>query len=228
MSMTSHQTTLPAGPVVDSLRVGSLTVAAIFARPEATGGSPSGETMRLAEMLVAATVGVPHRFVRVATLSPSGRPVAALRSPQPAPFVSVSHVEGLIGAAASGDGPIGIDIVAPNSADDGLDLFFSAEELSFRTDGFGPVRAMLWAAKEAAYKASQLDAEYRPRQIEIQALSPRGFEWVICTPYRNASGVGSFAMVAGHVVAFAAMSVAGSLAARHTTKPLLQETARCF
>ena len=184
--------------------------------------------MRLAEMLVAATVGVPHRFVRVATLSPSGRPVAALRSPQPAPFVSVSHVEGLSGAAASGDGPIGIDIVAPNSADDGLDLFFSAEELSFRTDGFGPVRAMLWAAKEDAYKASQLDAEYLPREIEIQALSPRGFEWVICTPYRNASGVGSFAMVAGHVVAFAAMSVAGSLAARHTTKPLLQETARCF
>ena len=184
--------------------------------------------MRLAEMLVAATAGVHHRFVRVAALSPSGRPVAALSSPKPAPFVSISHAEGLIGAAASGDGPIGMDIVSPNSAGDGLDFFFSAKELSFRADGFGDVRAMLWAAKEAAYKASQLDAEYRPRQVKIRALSPRGFEWVICTPYRNVSGAGSFAMVAGHVVAFAAMSVAGSAAARYTAKPLLQETAGCF
>jgi hypothetical protein len=116
----------------------------------------------------------------------------------------VSHVRGLLGAAASTDGQVGLDIVDPAAAGRALDAFFTPDELTLMPDDMGLLRALLWGAKEAAYKAARLDTEFRPRRVTIESLSPNGFSWVVRERHAVVTGVGRFATVGRYVVAIAA------------------------
>jgi hypothetical protein len=200
--------TLPSGRICRGLRVGCWTVAAVFERPLAWCESPSAESGRLAEDLVAATLGVAGADVRVAALPPTGRPVARVAGREQGPSVSVSHVRGLLGAAVCTDARVGLDIVDPADAGRALDAFFSPDELALMPDDVGLLRALLWAAKEAAYKAARFDAEFRPRQVTIESLSPTGFGWSVRDRDAEVSGAGRFAAVGRHVVAIAATAAA--------------------
>ena len=200
---------LPCGRICRGLRVADWTVAVLFERPLARSGSPSAECGRLAEDLVAATLGVGGTEVRVAALQPTGRPVARVAGRGVAPSVSVAHVRGLIGAAVCTAGHVGLDIVHPADAGPALDAFFSPAELAVMPDDLGLARPLLWAAKEAAFKAARLDVGFRPRQFEIEELSPDGFSWRVRGRTPAVAGAGRFFTVARHVVALAATSAAG-------------------
>lgn len=193
---------LPVGRICARLRVGGAAVHATFVKPAAPRDASSAAAMRLAESLVVAAVGLPRESVRVAALPPSGAPVAAVHESVASPWISVSHVTSLIGAAASTEASVGLDIVAPGSAGRGLDVFFSAEERRLAVES-SPWRAMLWAAKEAAYKAARMDVAFQPLEIRILGLSPHGFAWLMHGPVRQVAGHGRLASVAGHVVAVA-------------------------
>ncbi|MFN9369697.1 MAG: 4'-phosphopantetheinyl transferase superfamily protein [Planctomycetia bacterium] len=195
---------LPVGRVCRGLTVGPATIDVVFARPAAGSECRSGATMRLAEELGATAVHRPRGLVRVAALPPSGRPVATIAGTHAGPRVSVSHVAGLLGAAVSLDGSPGLDIVDPATAGRGLDAFLTPDELALLPDDTGLVRGLLWAAKEAAFKAAALDVEFRPLSVAIESLTPGGFAWTLAGPFGHVAGVGRFAAVAGHVVALAA------------------------
>lgn len=195
---------VPVGRVCRGLQVGPASIDVVFARPGAALESPSAATMRLAEELVAATLGRPRASIRVAALPPSGRPVAVIGGREGAVRVSVSHVSGLLGAAVALDAAVGLDIVEPAAAGRGLDAFLTPDELALMRDNQGLVRGLLWAAKEAAFKAARLDVEFRPRTITIESLSPGGFVWTLDAAFGRVAGAGAFAAVAGHVVALAA------------------------
>lgn len=195
---------LPVGRVCRGLDVGGLVVAAVFELPTGDAESLSGASLRLAEDLVATLLSTPCAAVRVAGLAPSGRPVARVAGMSSGPAVSVSHVRGLLGAAASTDGQVGLDIVDPAAAGRALDAFFTPDELTLMPDDMGLLRALLWGAKEAAYKAARLDTEFRPRRVTIESLSPNGFSWVVRERHAVVTGVGRFATVGRYVVAIAA------------------------
>jgi hypothetical protein len=187
----------------DSLAIGDRTARVAFARP-AGGRQPlSGETLWLAEGLVAATASVPRSEVRVARLAPSGRPSARVAGMDRAPSVSVSHVRGLYGAAVSTDGAVGLDLVDPVEAGPGLDVFFSPDELAALRDDTAAMRPRLWAAKESAYKAARLDAAFHPRQVAIGAISGHGFSWTVRDRHAAVHGRGVFGTVGRHVWAVA-------------------------
>lgn len=198
--------TLPCGRICRGLRVEDWTVAAVFERPLARCDAPSAECGRLAEDLVAATLGVAGTDVRVAGLQPTGRPVARVAGRERGPSVSVSHVRGLIGAAVCTAGQVGLDIVDPADVGRTLDVFFTPDELALMPDDVGLVRTLLWAAKEAAYKAARLDVAFRPRQVAIEGLSAAGFTWRVRDRATAVVGAGRFAMVGRHVVGIAATS----------------------
>jgi hypothetical protein len=195
---------LPVGRVCHGLDVGCWAVAAVFEPPFGGVESLSGAALRLAEDLVATLLSAPGAGVRVAGLAPSGRPVVSVAGMSSGPSVSVSHVSGLLGAAVSTDGQVGLDIVDPADAGRALDVFFSPDELALMPDDLGLLRALLWAAKEAAYKAARLDTEFRPRHVTIESLSPNGFSWVVRDRHALVAGAGRFATVGRHVVAIAA------------------------
>lgn len=195
---------LPVGRVCRGLDVGGWAVAAVFEPPFGGVESLSGAALRLAEDLVATLLSTPCAAVRVAGLAPSGRPVARVAGMSSGPAVSVSHVRGLLGAAASTDGQVGLDIVDPAAAGRALDAFFTPDELTLMPDDMGLLRALLWGAKEAAYKAARLDTEFRPRRVTIESLSPNGFSWVVRERHAVVTGVGRFATVGRYVVAIAA------------------------
>jgi hypothetical protein len=195
---------LPVGRVCRGLDVGGWAVAAVFESPFGGVESLSGAALRLAEDLVATLLSAPGAAVRVAGLAPSGRPVVSVAGISSGHSVSVSHVSGLLGAAVSTDGQVGLDIVDPADAGRALDVFFSPDELALMPDDLGLLRALLWAAKEAAYKAARLDAEFRPRYVTIESLSPNGFSWVVRERHAVVTGTGRFATVGRHVVAIAA------------------------
>lgn len=200
--------TLPCGRICRGLLVENQPVAVLFERPLTRCEPPSAECSRLAEDLVAATLGVGGADVRVAGLQPTGRPVALVTGRQQSPSVSVAHVRGLIGAAACAAAQVGLDIVDPTDVSSALDMFFNPDEFPPMPDDTGLVRALLWAAKEAAYKSARLDVEFRPRRITIDSLSPRGFAWSLRDRATKVVGAGRFAMVGRHVVAIAATAAA--------------------
>ena len=194
---------LPVGRICLGVDVGGRRIDAVFARQPGDAEPLSGATQRLAEELVAATCGVPVRRVRVAGLAPSGRPTARVAGRDRVPCVSVSHVRGLIGAAVCGHGSVGLDIVDPADAGRRLDVFFSPAELALACDDHGLLRAMLWSAKEAAFKAARRDAEFRPRHVSVDGMSPGGFAWTVRDHHAVSSGTGAFATVDRCIVAIA-------------------------
>lgn len=218
---------LPLGHTVRGLCVGGWTVDLAIEAPHGVAESLSGHAMRLAEKLVAGAVGTPSAAVRVAALSPSGRPVAAVGGVPWVPTVSISHVSGLVGAAVSVDGAVGIDLVVPADAGRGLDLFLSADELALLPDECGLLRGLLWAAKEAAFKAARLDIVFRPRDVEIRSLSVNEFQWTVHGLHGAVHGAGRFAAASGILVAIAATSRDGRDADGGVARPANREPALC-
>lgn len=163
----------------------------------------SAAAARLAEQLVAAHIGCERRLVRVAALPPSGRPVATVQGRGATVSVSVSHVGGLFGAAVCGTASVGLDIVDPAEAGPALDAWFTPDELALFPDGDGLLRARLWAAKEAAFKAAGLDDGFRPRGVAIGQLDMRGFCWTVRGQHRRMDGRGVFTMACTSIVAIA-------------------------
>lgn len=171
---------------------------------ETMQGEPaSAEAARLAEDLVAAWLGWEDCTVRVAALMPTGRPVAMVRGCSAKVSVSVSHIGGMIAAAACGEAGVGIDIVDPAQAGRGLDIWFTPDELALLPDDDGLLRARLWGAKEAAFKAARLDEGFRPCSVELDDLGPTGFRWHVRGEHGTVSGQGVFTVAGMHLVAVA-------------------------
>lgn len=181
----------------------------------AEGAGTSAEAARLAEALVAARVECERALVRVAALMPSGRPLAMVRGGSAAICVSLSHSGRMIGAAVCATAGVGLDIVDPAEAGRGLDVWFTPDELALIPDEDGLLRARLWAAKEAAFKAARLDDEFRPRVVKIEDLGRTSFRWSVRGQHGRVSGRGIFTVAGMHLVA---ISVAGAtpVADRHT------------
>jgi hypothetical protein len=169
----------------------------------AEGGGVSGEAARLAEDLVAARIGCERRLIRVAALMPSGRPVAMVRGRSAALSVSVSHIGSMIAAAVCGTADVGIDIVDPAEAGRSLDVWFTPDELALLPDEDGLLRARLWGAKEAAFKAACIDDGFRPCSVEIDHLGCTGFRWSVRGEHGPVCGQGIFTVAGMHLVAIA-------------------------
>lgn len=195
---------LHVGRICRVMHVGPCTAHVLLDVPRCVGEPLSGETLRLAEELASTTQTVEAGRVRVASLLPSGRPVATVEGVAADFFVSTSHVGGLLGAAVSSHAQVGLDIVDPAEAGRVLDIWFTPDELALLPDDHGLLRAMLWSAKEAAYKAARLDTEFRPRMVVIESLSANAFEWRLRDGHATVHGAGCFATVGRYVVALAA------------------------
>lgn len=189
------------------LRVGPWSVAVALGRTDERQASPSRAATRLAEALVAELIGRAAERVRVASLPPSGRPVAVVDGEAHPVSLTISHVPGLVGAAACETAWVGIDIVDPAEAGRGLDIWFTPDELALLPDDDGSLRARLWAAKEAAYKACRFDAGFSPRSVTIDALTGSGFSWTARHRFGDVLGPGRFTSLGRHVVAVAAAPV---------------------
>lgn len=177
----------------------------------AKDAAASAEAARLAENLVAARIGCDRRLVRIAALMPSGRPVAMVRGRAAPISVSLSHTGRLCGAAAGGAAGIGLDMVDPGEAGCALDVWFTPDELARVPDDDGLLRARLWGAKEAAFKAARLDDGFRPCSVEIEDLCRIGFRWRVRGAHGSVCGQGIFTVAGMHLVAIAV--AADSLAA---------------
>lgn len=204
--MIGHAVTrsLPLNGASHRMRVGPWIVDAVCAVPADRHESHSGLAARLAEELVATRLGVPRETVRVAIVPPSGRPVALVQGVVAGIAVSLSHVREVVAAAASVQATVGIDVVDPAEAGRHLDAFFTPDELGLVPDECGLLRAQLWSAKEAAYKAARLDVGFSPRAVAIESLSGNEFDWVVSGPHRLVRGRGGFVWAGRHVVAIAA------------------------
>lgn len=192
----------------------------------ATGAAASAEAARLAEHLVAARIGCERRLVRVAALMPSGRPVATARGRLAAISVSVSHTGRLCGAAVGGAAGIGLDIVDPTEAGCALDVWLTPDERAWFPDDDGLLRARLWGAKEAAFKAARLDDGFRPRSVNIDALDRIGFRWRVRATHGPVCGQGIFAVAGMHLVAIA-IATGSPDAAGFRSSPSSSEPAGC-
>ena len=218
---------LPIDRVRRGLRVGPWLVDVLCNEPLDGLDLLSGEMFRLAEDLAFLSQGLDAGAVRVASLAPSGRPVATVAG-EPAPFfISVSHVRGLVGAAVCDAAWVGIDIVDPADAGRSLDLWFTPDELALLPDDHGLLRAMLWAAKEAAYKAARLDTEFRPRTVTIESLSPQAFEWLVRDGRAEVRGDGCFVTASRHMVAIAATPISDVAGSVVNDRSCTREPAAC-
>lgn len=156
---------------------------------ESSGGRhlESGQARRAMEQLAARHA---QDSIRVATLTPSGRPIAIQNGDKAGVQVSASHTGGLIAAAGrKGSRGVGVDLVDPLSAGPGLDWW---AEASGHADKSPAMRSHFWAAREAAYKAAQLDIPFAPAAIHVAMLSDEGFAWRIGTPSGPIAGRGRF------------------------------------
>lgn len=175
---------------------------AVVSRAEAAEGSASALARRAAERLAATLPGLVGRSLRVASLPPSGRPVLLVDGRAGREAVSLAHADGLVAAVVCPDAAVGIDLVDPAEAGRGLDFWFTPDELGLEPDE-GLLRARLWAAKEAGYKAAALDVPLAASTVTIQALAPREFRFVARSPGRLVAGTGRFLAAGRHVVAIA-------------------------
>jgi 4'-phosphopantetheinyl transferase EntD len=188
------------GAVADRIErgliVGAWSVEIGIATP-APGESLSSAARRLAERVVAEVTGLPVAGVRVASLLPSGRPIVASDDGLLALAVSVAHERRLVCAAVCAGAGIGIDVVDISAARAGLDSWLNDAERAAAST------AMIWAAKEAAYKAAGLDAVFRPLGVAVEPSDDGTFAWTLRDDWRTVSGMGRFLEVGCHLVAVA-------------------------
>jgi phosphopantetheinyl transferase (holo-ACP synthase) len=193
-----------SGRIVRDLAFGGHLVAVAIERLPDGDHPASAAGSRLAEQLAADCLHLPRAAVRVAALSPTGRPIVRVRGHAADVAVSISHAAGLVAAGASVSVAVGLDIVDPADAGRGLDAWFTPDELALVPDDEGLVRGLLWAAKEAAFKAARLDTELRRDTVAIGSLTPHGFAWSARTAWREVEGTGRFIHVGRRIVAVAA------------------------
>jgi 4'-phosphopantetheinyl transferase EntD len=198
---------MTAAAVVATGRVGLKIVVGGWAVDVATvvpapGESLSAAARRLAERIVAGRHGLPAGAVRVASLLPSGRPIVSDDSGVMALSVSMAHERGLVGAAVCEGAGVGIDIVDTTVARTGLDHWLVDAELAAASPG------MVWAAKEAAYKAAGLDATFRPLRVTIAPSGDGSFSWTLRDDWRSAAGVGRFLEAGRYLLAVACTDTA--------------------
>ena len=188
------------GAVADRIErgliVGAWSVEIGIATP-APGESLSGAARRLAERVVAEVTGLPAAGVRVASLLPSGRPIVTSDDGLLSLAVSVAHERRLVCAAVCAGAGIGIDVVDTSAARAGLDSWLNDAERAAASP------AMIWAAKEAAYKAAGLDAVFRPLGVAVEPSDDGTFAWTLRDDWRTVSGMGRFLEVGCHLVAVA-------------------------
>lgn len=188
------------GAVADRIErglvVGAWSVEIAIATPF-PGESLSSAAMRLAEWVVAGVTGLPVAVVRVASLLPSGRPIVASDDGPLALAVSVAHERRLVCAAVCAGAGIGIDVVDTSAARAGIDYWLDDAERAAASP------AMIWAAKEAAYKAAGLDAVFRPLGVAVEPSDDGTFAWTLRDDWRTVSGTGRFLEVGCHLVAVA-------------------------
>jgi len=139
--------------------------------------------------------------VRVATLLPSGRPVVSADSGVMRLSVSMAHERGLVGAAVCAEAGVGIDIVDTTVVRAGLDHWLVGAERAAASPG------MVWAAKEAAYKAAGLDAAFRPLRVSVEPVGDGTFSWTLRDEWREASGTGRFLEAGRYLLAVACAPV---------------------
>jgi len=178
---------------------------------ESSGGRhlESGQARRAMEQLAARHA---QDSIRVATLTPSGRPVALRSGDLAGMQVSASHAGGLIVAACrTGSKGVGVDLVDPLSVGPGLDWWEGTDSTSLKTNH---ERVLSWAAREAAYKAARLDAPFAPAAIHVTMLSDDGFAWKIGTPGGPIAGRGCFFRAGDSLLAVAVEQQAVSTAKR--------------
>lgn len=200
---------IPVGGRVSRVSIDGWIADVACAHPDA-GVAVAGAARRLAEALVAASVGVAPDGVRVAALLPSGRPVAmSAAGPMPV-SVSVSHERTIAGAAVSSATRVGIDIVDPLTVCSALDAWFRNDERSTMPqaeshcdDVTTEWRACLWSAKEAAYKAASLDVPFAPLAVAIVPGAGDRFHFTVQGSLRDVSGSGRCFTAGRHVVALA-------------------------
>jgi hypothetical protein len=202
-------------PIRRRVRVGPWSVDAVFVTPPRDSAmSLSRQAACLAEELAVAHLDLDVDAVRLAAVMPSGRPIALVDGIPTRVSVSISHLEGLVGAALCDSAWVGLDIVDPAEAGRGLDAWFTPDELSLMPDDHGLVRALLWAAKEA-----HLDSEFRPRTVTSRDLSAAGFAWIAQDRFADVRGTGCFIGINRHIVAVAATPARRALLQSQTRFP---------
>lgn len=185
-----------------NIQVTGSTVNIAFA-PRAEYGNQSAAAARLAEELIAAHIGCERSRVRVANMMPSGRPHATVRGRSGAIHVSMSHSSNMIGACVCETTSVGLDIVQAEEVDRKLDFWFTPNELSLLPEEDTLLRARIWGAKEAAFKAARLDEGFRPCAVKITALESTSFRWSVQGNHRKAAGQGIFTLAGMHLCALA-------------------------
>jgi hypothetical protein len=156
---------------------------------------------RLAEDLVASVAALPVDVVRVATLLPSGRPVALVGAEAIPVAVSLSHLAGFAAVAASDQVPgVGVDAVDTAMTASTLEWWFDRCE---RRWSAGTSPQHVWGAKEAAFKAAGIDGHFRPQRVNVRAEGVDGFRWDLVGRWRSACGAGRFVKVGRWLVAVA-------------------------
>jgi len=206
--MIRQPLSLPLGRISRGLAVGDCPVVVVVKRPVAA--CQSGAVARLAEEVAEESLQFLAGRVRVAALLPSGRPVALVAGRPGGVSVSTSHTSSVIGAAACRDADVGIDIVDSalpaargKRSDLGLEYWFTSAERHLLAGDRSLSRGMVWGAKEAAYKAAALDAEFRPLEVSIEAADATHFRWNLGHSWREVRGVGRFFLAAGQIVVLA-------------------------
>ena len=218
---------LPVGRMCSGACVGDWQCTVLLESRHHLKQTPSIDVRRLAERVAHACLmqgvsphqgqadGAPDDSVRVATLMPSGRPVATVSGRVAPVCVSVSHTRLMRAAVACVEAFVGIDLVetcVPATTplkgntcrrDRNLDAWFTQGELGLLADRTDLTPPMLWAAKEAAYKAARIDTEFRPRRLQILYACGDRFRWRMCDRWANMSGEGVFFLAGDHVVAIA-------------------------
>ncbi len=191
----------PTDRVERNLLVGEWAVDLGTAVP-APGESLSAAARRLAERIVADRIGLPAMEVRVASLLPSGRPIVLASSGVMRMSVSIAHERGLVGAAICAGAGVGIDIVDTTAVRAGLDHWLVDAERVAASPG------MVWAAKEAAFKAAGLDAAFRPLRVSIEPSGDGMFSWTLRDEWRTATGAGRFREAGRYLLAVACTHMA--------------------
>jgi phosphopantetheinyl transferase (holo-ACP synthase) len=194
--------------------------------------------VRLAERIVAERLAVPVASIRVAPLLPSGRPIALHGGADSECGVSIAHLRrrlpcgspavdtGLVAAAACRGATIGIDLVSPTDISPAaLARFLSSDERATAAEPGGA--ALVWAAKEAAFKASGLDDGFQPRRIVVERLTTHDFAWRARGPFCEVHGTGRFVLDDDHVLAIAVADRPAGHAATAHSLPARAETPCC-
>lgn len=169
---------LPDGPATARLVDVSGTGVAVGCRRLAPGRAVAAAREAFVREAAAAIDQPAANRLRLASLLPSGRPIGLIDGSRAACGISLSHVADLLAVAVGPRATVGVDLVDVASAGRGLEHWFdesqrrlaTAIDADCGTAGYG--RAVLWAGREAAFKAAAVDAPFAPAAIRVVPARP--------------------------------------------------------